>query len=161
MRKIHLIFTRSLNHVIGHEGKLLWASADFVNHIVKLTKGQAVLMGRKTWELFGCVRDAQTIVLTHQKDFAAKGASVYHDIYDVLNDIADKDIWVLGGADVFKQMLQFADEVVVGTVQTKVDGDTRFEFASLISAPTTIEIGEAFAAGDEYSVRIEHYDLKA
>lgn len=180
MRKIHLMFMRTRNHVIGsfdaskekNKNTLPFYCQEFRRLASQASRGNVVLMGRKTWE--GIVEDgrppemgqSQTIVLTNQKNYKAPGASVYNDIFDVMNDITDKDICVMGGAEVLKQMLQFADDVLVGTLQMDMHvppgmGElVKFEFTNLMGVPDLIEIGEAFMHGEEYAVRIEHHNLK-
>lgn len=70
------------------------------------TRSGNVLMGNTTFKtLNGPMPDRQNYVLTHDKTPVA-GVELVHDLDQFLRDFEDKDLWVIGGANVFAQVMQ-------------------------------------------------------
>lgn len=122
---IALVWAMGRNRVIGKDGKMPWhLSADLI-HFRKLTRNHVVVMGRKTYESMGGALPKRTnIVLTRDPAFTPPDCEVVHAIDEVLRD--ERPIFVIGGAEVYKQFLPHADTLHVTRIHADFDGDTFF-----------------------------------
>ncbi len=85
------------------------------------THGGNILVGRITYKTFkGPLASRKNYVLTHQKE-SGKGVTLIHDLNKFLEDFGDKDLWIVGGAAVFEQVMAAgkADELYI----THIDAD--------------------------------------
>ena len=80
--ELKLIYARSRNGVIGREGQLPWHLPADLAHFKQTTLGQAVVMGRKTWESLPKrpLPGRPNIIATRNLDFLAPGAFVYSSL---------------------------------------------------------------------------------
>lgn len=122
---IALVWAMGRNRVIGKDGKMPWyLSADLI-HFRKLTRNHVVVMGRKTYESMGGALPRRTnIVLTRDPAFAPPDCEVVHSIDEVLRD--ERPIFVIGGAEVYRQFLPHAQKLHVTRIHADFEGDTFF-----------------------------------
>lgn len=124
--KIILIAAIGKRGELGNGNRLPWGkpiSAD-MKHFRELTLRKTVVMGRKTWEsipeAFRPLPDREmNIVLTRQLDFIAPGATVVHNIDDIKELAKTRDIYVIGGAEIYAALEPYASEMII----TVVDGN--------------------------------------
>ncbi len=126
--ELKLIYARSRNGVIGREGQLPWHLPADLAHFKQTTLGQAVVMGRKTWdslpERFRPLPGRTNIVVTRQSHWQAPGALVAHSLEHAMALCpAPGPLWVIGGAQIYAQALPLASTVVVTEIDTDVEGD--------------------------------------
>jgi len=126
--ELKLIYARSRNGVIGREGQLPWHLPADLAPFKQTTLGQAVVMGRKTWdslpERFRPLPGRTNIVITRQKDWQAAGALVAHSLDQAMALCPESEpLWVIGGAEVYAQALPLASTVVVTEIDIDVQGD--------------------------------------
>jgi dihydrofolate reductase len=126
--ELKLIYARSRNGVIAREGQLPWHLPADLAHFKQTTLGQAVVMGRKTWdslpERFRPLPGRTNIVITRQKDWQAAGALVAHSLDQAMALRPESEpLWVIGGAEVYAQALPLASTVVVTEIDIDVQGD--------------------------------------
>lgn len=126
--KTSIIVAASLNNVIGKDNKLPWRLKDDMKHFVEVTKGKAVLMGRKTLDsLPGVLPNRRNYVLTRNSDYKTYGAvDVFNNIEKVLEYAKvtrEEEIVVIGGEEIYRQMLPLADRVYMTRVYTDIEGD--------------------------------------
>lgn len=91
--------------------------------------GSALVMGRATYESIGRPLPGRTnIVLTRQPEWSADGVEVAGSFEEALDIAAskDEDVFVAGGADVYRASLDMADRMELTEVDAEPDGDTRF-----------------------------------
>jgi dihydrofolate reductase len=116
------------NFAIGRGGQLPWHYSADMKFFKETTTGNAVVMGRRTWEtLKGPLKDRQNIVLTGRDIQKAAGITVARDTQHVLNLAKDndKDLFVIGGAKVYQAFLPHVDRWVVTEIPlTVADADT-------------------------------------
>ncbi len=129
---ISIIVAASLNHVIGKDNQLLWHLPNDMKFFKQITWAMPVVMGRKTFESIGSkpLNGRVNMILTQQKDFKAN-AVVVNNINDVLFVAKEhdyKEIFVIGGAKVYKQFLEKANKIFLTRVHTTIEGDTYFDF---------------------------------
>ena len=119
--ELKLIYARSRNGVIGRDGQLPWHLPADLAHFKQTTLGQAVVMGRKTWdslpERFRPLPGRTNIVITRQTGWHAPGALVAHSLEQAMSLCpAPGPLWVIGGAEIYAQALPLASTVVVGEI---------------------------------------------
>jgi dihydrofolate reductase len=123
---MNAIAAMSLNRVIGRAGQLPWHLPEEFKWFKQTTGGQAVLMGRKTYESLGRPLPNRTNLVVSRtgeipgvemvRDLAAFDPEVY----------APREVWVIGGADIYRQLLPRCRELLLTVVQREVEGDTFF-----------------------------------
>jgi dihydrofolate reductase len=126
--KLHLIFARAANGVIGLAGTMPWHLPEDLAHFKRTTLGCPVIMGRKTWESipakFRPLPGRLNVVVTRQRDWQATGASVAHSLPEATALCGNaRDTWIIGGADIYAQALPLAETAVVTEIQATYDGD--------------------------------------
>ena len=131
--KTILIAAVDKNLALGISGNLLFRIPEDLKLFKRLTTGQVVLMGRKTFESLGCkpLPDRVNIVISTTKKFDDDGVITFESLtmaveYSKLN-YPDKDLYIIGGGKVYRQCTGLADEVIL-TVYGKAyeDADTYF-----------------------------------
>jgi len=125
---LHLIYARSRNNVIGKNGDLPWHLPEDLAHFKRTTLGQAVVMGRITWESipekFRPLPGRRNVVVSRQTDYAAAGATVVSSLQDALAMFpADEVVWLIGGAQLYAQALPQASQLVVTEIDADFEGD--------------------------------------
>lgn len=122
-----LIVARAANGVIGRDGDLPWRLPDDLKRFKRLTVGKIVLMGRKTWVSLGRpLPDRDNWVLSRDPCFKQAGATVFCSLDQALNAAQGRELIIIGGADLYRQTLPFADRLELTEVLADIDGDTRF-----------------------------------
>lgn len=126
--KLHLIYARARNGVIGANNSLPWHLPEDLAHFKRTTLGQPVIMGRKTWESlppkFRPLPGRLNIVITRQPDWHAEGAVRAHSIEDAMRQCPEaSDAWVIGGAEIYAQAAPLASSAVVTEIEQDFEGD--------------------------------------
>ena len=123
--KIAIIAAIAKNRVIGKGGKIPWHLSEDLKRFKKLTTGHTILMGRKTFQSLGRkLPNRRNVVLTSKP---IPGVETYSSIDEALQALADQErIFVIGGGQVYAEMLNRADELYLTMVNQEVKGDTFF-----------------------------------
>ncbi len=126
--KLHLIFARAANGVIGMAGTMPWHLPEDLAHFKRTTLGCPVIMGRKTWDSipakFRPLPGRLNVVVTRQRDWQATGASVAHSLPQATALCGNaSDVWIMGGADIYAQALPLAETAVVTEINATFEGD--------------------------------------
>jgi dihydrofolate reductase len=126
--KLHLIFARSANGVIGRDNTIPWRLPEDMAHLRERTMGCPVIMGRRTWdslpEKFRPLPGRTNIVITRQPAWRAEGAHAAASLAESLRLCGNApDAWVLGGAEIYRQALPLADSAVVTEIEADFEGD--------------------------------------
>lgn len=124
---IEIIVAMDEHGGIGKHNQLMWHIPADLQRFKNMTTGHAVVMGRNTWEsLPEKVRplpNRTNLVLTTQQDYVAHGATVIHDIKNILE--YDK-IFVIGGGQIYEQTKHLAHVLHVTRVHASYDADAWF-----------------------------------
>ena len=127
---ISLVVAASENNVIGKDNRLLWHLPNDMKFFKNTTWGMPVIMGRKTFESMGKPLAGRTnIVMTRDKEWAASGTTTSANMDEAMKAAADtdaKEVFVIGGGEIFKQVLPQASRVYLTRVHTKLEGDAFF-----------------------------------
>jgi dihydrofolate reductase len=126
--KISIIVARSTQGVIGRDNELPWRLPADLKHFKSTTLGHPIIMGRNTWESLGRpLPDRRNIVISRTPGFSAEDAETFSSLEDALSACETSDqIFIIGGAQVYEQAIEFADEMIITEVQIDVVGDAHF-----------------------------------
>lgn len=113
---------------IGLNNGIPWRLKEDMQLFKRLTMGHPILMGRKTWEsLCRPLPGRQNIVLSRNADYVAEGAVVITDLAQLEKlELQDPEIMVIGGAQLYAQMLPQMQRLHVSEVQGTHEVDTWF-----------------------------------
>lgn len=126
---IELVVAVSDNDVIGSGGDMPWRLSTDLKRFKALTLGKPIVMGRKTWESVGRpLPGRRNIVITRQTGYRAEGAECVGSLEDALALAGSDsgDVAIIGGGEIYRQAMAFADRLHVTHVHAQLDGDTRF-----------------------------------
>lgn len=127
---ISLLVAASENNAIGKDNKLLWNLPNDLKFFKDTTWGMTIIMGRKTYEAVDRPLPGRTnIVITKQTGWKAEDVWVAKDIDDALKQAATtncKEIFIIGGGEIYKQSMDIADRIYMTRVHANFDADTFF-----------------------------------
>jgi len=121
--QIRAIWAQSLNGALGKDGQLLYRIRDDLKRFKELTHNSVVIMGRKTWNsLPAPLQERYNVVLSRNKDFYVDNdnVEVIHDLQAFMKRHAGKDIWIIGGAEVYKAAMEYVEKIYITWVHRHV-----------------------------------------
>ena len=122
------IVAASENNVIGKDGKLPWHLPNDFKYFKNKTWSMPVVMGRNTYESLKKELPGRiNIVVTKKTDFHPPNIFVSHSIEDALDkakETGSKEIFIIGGGEIFKQTMDKIDRIYLTRVHTTIEGDT-------------------------------------
>lgn len=123
-----LIAAIARNGVIGADNALPWRLPEDLRRFRALTTGHTVVMGRRTWQsLPRPLPDRQNVVVTRQRDFSANGADIAGTLADALALAhLPPPVFCIGGAELYRAALPFADTLFLTEIERDFAGDVRF-----------------------------------
>lgn len=126
--KLHLIYARARNGTIGKDGQMPWHLPEDLAHFKRVTLGQPVIMGRKTWDSlparFRPLPGRVNIVVTRQSDWHSAGAWRAASLDVAMRLCGDApNVWIIGGAEIYRQAEPLASTAVVTEIDADFDGD--------------------------------------
>ena len=128
--KTIIIAALSKNRVIGRDNAIPWHYPADMKHFRRVTRGHAVVAGRKTYETFQTrpLPQRRNFVLTRNPDYAvAEGVVVCASLAEVLRRARGSEkLFVLGGAQIYALALPLADEMILTHLPIEVEGDAYF-----------------------------------
>ncbi|HVZ91432.1 MAG TPA: dihydrofolate reductase [Rhizomicrobium sp.] len=128
MSLVSLVVAMADNGVIGVNGTLPWRVPDDLRRFKALTMGKPCIMGRRTWDSLPRkpLPGRHNIVVTRDPQFRADGASLVHSLQEALAIAAGaEEICIIGGAEIYRAALPFADRIHLTEIHADVEGDTR------------------------------------
>ena len=129
---MNLIVCVDKNWGIGKDGKLLCHLKEDMKFFREHTLGKVVVMGRKTLESFPrekLLPGRKNIVLTRKEHLQVRGAEIARSLQEllkILDDYKDEDIFVIGGGEIYRQLLPYSNVVHVTKVHHSYRADTWF-----------------------------------
>ena len=126
---ITIIVAASDNNIIGHLNKLPWYLPRDLKNFSKTTRGHTTLMGRKTFDsimsrLGHPLPDRKNVIITRQKDFAVPtGCVVVGSWEEAMEKTKGEEVFVSGGAEIYKMALPNADRLILTRVHKISDGE--------------------------------------
>ncbi len=126
---VSLLAAASENNVIGKDNKLPWHLPDDLKRFKALTRGHAIIMGRKTFDSIGRPLPERTnIVVSRQLEVAPVGCELAHSLNDAIRIAkpTGDEVFIIGGADIYSQAIDLADRIYLTRVHATIDGDAFF-----------------------------------
>lgn len=116
------------NNALGKDNQLIWHLPADLKRFKKVTQGHAVIMGRKTFESLGKPLPNRTnIIITKQKAYKKAGCIVVNSLEEALQCAKDdNNPFILGGAQIYRQALDFADVLDLTIVHHVFEADAYF-----------------------------------
>ena len=126
---ISIIAAVAKNRAIGYQNKLIYWLPNDLKHFKALTTGHTIIMGRNTFLSLpkGALPNRRNIVLSHSQK-AFENCDVYASLEEALQHCTpDEDIYIIGGASVYRQALKIADRLCLTEIDdTPAEADTFF-----------------------------------
>lgn len=131
---LSIIVAAAENNVIGKDNSLIWHLPTDMKFFKEKTKGHAIITGRKNYESipekFRPLPDRTNIVITRQLDYNAKGAIVVSSIEEAIEYVethfANQEVFIIGGAEIYKQTLTMCQKVYLTRIHHTFQGDVFF-----------------------------------
>jgi dihydrofolate reductase len=117
------------NYELGKDNQLLWKLPADMKHFRDTSRGHAIVMGRKTFESIGHpLPNRRNIIITRNTDYKPEGTEIVHSIQEALGLFKDSDeeVICIGGAEIYKQSMPFADKLYMTHVDATFDADAFF-----------------------------------
>jgi dihydrofolate reductase len=127
---ISLICAISENRAIGKDNKLLWRIPEDLKRFKNITKGHTVIMGRKTFFSIGRpLPERNNIIITSNPELKLKNCIMAKSVEDALKkagEIEKKEIFIIGGGQVYAQTISLADKLYLTIVEKICEADAFF-----------------------------------
>lgn len=157
-----LIAALARNGVIGRDNALPWRLRADLARFKALTLGHPILMGRKTWESLGRpLPGRRNMVVTRNAGYSADGAEVFITPEAALHEVGGGPVFVIGGAELYRQMLPLADRLLLTEVQADVEGDALFPTFERADFVETARESHRADAANEFPFDFVDYQRKA
>ena len=113
---------------IGRDNQLPWHLSADLRQLKATTMGKPIIMGRRTYESIGRpLPGRDNIVITRNPAYTAPGCRVFNDVEAALSHCqSEPEAVVMGGEEIFRQLLDRTDRIYLTLVHTTVPGDTFF-----------------------------------
>ena len=124
---ISIIVAVAKNGVIGKAGKMPWKIPGEQRQFKELTTGHVVIMGRKSYEEIGHpLPDRKNIVVSKTKVFDGENLCTARSLGEALTLAGKEEIFIAGGAELFREALLIADKIYMTYVDLEVPNGDRF-----------------------------------
>ena len=129
---MNLIVAVDENWAIGYKNELLIRIPADMKMFRRETTGKVVVLGRKTLETFPNaqpLKNRTNIILSTNKDYKVKDATVVHSIDELLEELknyADEDIYIIGGETIYRQLIPYCNVAHITKIDRKYEADAFF-----------------------------------
>ena len=124
--KISIIAAMTSNSLIGTETGLPWDIPVEYDHYLHIVKDKSIIMGRRTYEIFGSDLDPKKlIVVTSKRIGGLKCATDFHSSLEIARNIGD-EVFVAGGRSIYAEGLKIADEMHLSEIKGSYEGTIYF-----------------------------------
>ena len=124
---ITIIVAYTNNLLIGKDNSIPWHISDDLKRFKKLTTGNVIIMGRKTFESLGSKPlPNRTNIVISSKLNTSNSVKVYKNLIEAINDHKNEKIFLIGGYSIYKEGLNFASHLEITEIDISLEGDTYF-----------------------------------
>ncbi|RAP78241.1 dihydrofolate reductase [Paenibacillus montanisoli] len=126
---ITMIAAMARNRVIGIDNGMPWHLPAEMAHFRRSTLGKTVVMGRKTFESLGRpLKNRRNVILTRSLDYNPEGCEIVHSVEEALARYGspEEELIIMGGSEIYKQFMPYADKLLLTEVDAVVEGDAYF-----------------------------------
>ncbi|MBT8058602.1 MAG: dihydrofolate reductase [Gammaproteobacteria bacterium] len=126
-KSVTIIAAMGRNRAIGRDGRMPWHLPGELRHFKQTTMGKPIVMGRKTWESIGrALPGRQNVVVTRNGRYRADGAEVAAGLDEAIEAARGDEVMIIGGGELYRQALPFADRMILTLVDAEPSADTWF-----------------------------------
>ncbi|SKA67145.1 dihydrofolate reductase [Eubacterium uniforme] len=144
---VGIIAARSINNVIGKDGKIPWKIKGEQAQFKELTIGNVVVMGRRSFEEIGrALPNRKTIVVSNNKVFEGENLATVGSVKEAIDLAGDEKVFIAGGYGLYKEAMPYVDVMYITEVKTYIENGDVF-FPDFNKEDFDVEIGES--AGDD------------
>lgn len=149
--KVTLIVAAATNNAIGKDNKMLWHLPEDFKYFKRNTIEHSIIMGRKTFDSIGrALPERRNIVLSRNQDWLADEVDVANSLEEVFTYCRDeREVFIIGGANLYKQTLPLAQKVLLTRVHAEIPGDAFFP--ELPTAEWKLSSQEAHSKDDKHA----------
>lgn len=114
------------NYGIGKNNQLPWHLPADLKYFKAVTTGHTVIMGRKTYDSMGkALPNRRNIVISRQKTLDLQDAELVHSLEEAVSLCSsDDEVFIIGGAEIFKQALPLISLMYITRIRHQFDADT-------------------------------------
>ncbi|MGA9667250.1 MAG: dihydrofolate reductase [Gallionella sp.] len=161
-QRVSLIVAMAQNRVIGANNILPWHLPADLKHFKLLTMGHHMIMGRKTYESIGKPLPGRTsVVVTRNAGYAPPGVTTVNSLDAAISACGnDEEIFVIGGAELYRQAADLADRIYLTEIDAEIPGDARFMELDRNLWNETGRVSHAPDEKNRYSYHFVIYDRK-
>ena len=127
---VSIIVAVAENNVIGDANQLIWHLPEDLKNFKRITTGHHIVMGRKTFESIGKpLPNRVNVILTRNQGYMKDGCVVVHSLDDAIKLAEyneESEVFIIGGGQIYREGLPFAQKIYYTQVKTSVNGDTYF-----------------------------------
>lgn len=128
---IGLIVAYTKNRVIGNKGQIPWRIKGEQRRFKELTTGNVVIMGRRSYDEIGRpLPNRFTIVVSNTANYEAENCITLKSLPEAIEyakkEFPDKNIYLSGGSQIYKEGLLYAEKLFITEVELEIEGDTLF-----------------------------------
>jgi len=116
----------SKDRVIGYRNRMPWHLPEDFKWVKQCTSGQAIAMGRKTFESMGKPLPNRDNIVISRSSTEIPGCIVLPSLDALAEYQTDREIWIFGGAQIYAQSLERIGELYLTVVNGDFQGDTFF-----------------------------------
>ncbi|NEV93832.1 dihydrofolate reductase [Psychroflexus sp. YR1-1] len=126
--KITMVAAAAENNALGKDNELVWHLPDDFKRFKAITSHHHIIMGRRTFESFPkLLPNRKHIVITRQREYEKEGVIIVHSLEDALKVSYDQDdVFIIGGGEIYKQAMPYADKIELTRVHDTFDADAYF-----------------------------------
>jgi dihydrofolate reductase len=123
-----LIVAMTRDRVIGLNGKMPWHISDDLKLFKKLTLGNTVIMGRRTYQSLGRPLPNRNNIVISRTMKPAEGVEIFPDLETGIKRAEElgREIFFIGGGELYSKALGLCDRMYISWVGGKFNGDTYF-----------------------------------
>ena len=126
-QSLTLVAAIGANRAIGADGGMPWHLPEDLKHFKEVTMGGVMVMGRRTWDSIGrALPGRRTIVVTSDRTWSATGAEVAHSLPEALLVAGDREVFVVGGGEIYRQTIGVASRLEITHVDLSPDAEVFF-----------------------------------
>lgn len=136
--RITLIVARAHNGIIGRNNQLVWRIPEELRHFRAATMGHALIVGRRTFESIGRpLPGRRMVVVSRDSTLTVAGCELANSLEAALamattptseHPLPPAEVFVAGGAQIYRQALPWATRVLITHVDLEPDGDVSFDW---------------------------------
>ncbi|MFC5478222.1 dihydrofolate reductase [Massilia suwonensis] len=127
MRRLTLVVAIDAQRGIGIGNKLPWHLPEDLAHFKRVTLGQPIVMGRKTFDSIGRpLPGRRNVVVTRNADWRHAGVETAHSLESALALLGDSDASIIGGGQIFAESMHLAQRMIVTEIAHSFDCDAFF-----------------------------------